>query len=672
MKKKVFDISCPAHKSARQFTFFRTDYYRTLIFFLFVSLQGIGQNIPSFWADNPYNKGSRTKWLNEFSKHISLKDSLLSWDDYIIRQEFRFCSESEVVETWGRGQELPGIYFKEQLPVFFQRRLDFDRFDPGKGSFEWIFTGRDGGFTVAVTNDSIWLFQRFYDSFALNDLTGASLYSRRHPEKIWATSGIAYQGKLKSLEITVTHRLELILHINGIIAARQLFLHDVTAHQLRCVDKTADINGKMLLPKTKTCKVVVNPDRTYQEMLGFGGITIPTAYQSLSEQGKKQWWKMIREYNLLIHREYPIGQKLRRTMDNWDHPEDATVHYYGDNFPNSEISDFEYIKKIQDMGGTNIFEFWKLPLWVQTPTDIDIGLYVKSMVAYCKTAKEKTGRAPDIVGIQNETSQPDSIWYLMVLKLRAGLDEAGFKNIKIHMHNAPNLAKGIDAARSFTGDPQVWAVIDYSAVNMYDYQDYLANPDGYDHLMREFRELTADKPFLSTEISVNRSNLQIHSYKLAFQMGQLYHKNLTVSDASAIIYCWALLNNVQYSYNMSRSLFGVDELNGFIPAPFGFQDRVFGGFSRRVSKGMRRMDVQSGDSDLLSVAFISPNHTHRTLILMNRGTCPMELQIEGISGFTWEEKTSQYCRNDISRANGQVFIQPGEIITLTNVPLGGD
>jgi hypothetical protein len=638
-----------------------------LLFFLFQS--GLGQNIPSFMANDRYNSMSRSPWIREFSDQVILKDTEVPADDYMICKEFSFRAADEVT-TWGRGKEIPGIYFDEHLPGFFKRRLDFDEFNAEQGRLDWIFTGTDGGFTVSITKDSLWLFQRFYDSFAFNSIQDKTLYSKRHPEKIWMTSAMAWQGKLRTLELTVTHKLELILHVNETMTAHQQLVNDVTAHQLRWTGNNPSVTGKMLGQKTRNCEITVNRDVKYQKMLGFGGIAIPTAYQGLSEEGKEQWWKIVKEYNLLLHREYPIGQKLNPEMDNWDHIGDATVHYYGDNFPNSEISDFDYIKKVQDMGGLNIFEFWKLPSWVQSSKTVDTEAYVRAMLSYCKTAKEKTGRAPAIVGVQNEITQPAETWTAMTLALRKALDETGFREVKIHMHNSSFLRGGVRAAEAFTGNPEVWSDIDYSASNMYDYQNYFTNPDGFDSTLIRFHELTADKPFISTELSVNRPCYQVDSYRIAFQMGQLYYKNLTLCDAVALMYCWTILNTVQPSYSMSRSLFGVDELNGFIPGSFGFHDRVFGGFSRRVREGMERVDVRSGDSDLLAVAFTGQHDRMRTLILMNRDTAPVNVQMADGYKYKWMETASQYYRNKVSdQVPSALIIQPGEIITLTNVPL---
>ena len=93
----------------------------------------------------------------------------------------------------------------------------------------------------------------------------------------------------------------------------------------------------VLRPATVRSVVTVNPSKHHQSMIGFGGITTPTAYAELSVEGKRQWWRLVSEYNPLIQREYPNGTRLNPAMVN-----------------------------------------------------------------YCQTSLKKAGRAPQVVGIQNE------------------------------------------------------------------------------------------------------------------------------------------------------------------------------------------------------------------------------------------------------------------------------
>jgi hypothetical protein len=656
----------------------QSTYLILTVLFLACTKTIFGQ-IPSLLSENNmYNRPGDAEWLNDFKLSIDLVENK-GIDSLNTDKTFSFNSKTGLVETWGRGTELPGVYFDENLPLFFLRQLNFSSFSPDNGVLEWIFTGRLGGVTVAASADSIWLIQRFYGAYGFNNLVGDKLEMSRHPEKIWSVSRTAYSGEIKSIALISNHKIEIQLFVNGQKIATQRCLQDLSHHQLRFVGNHANILGKLMKPISKKVNIRINENVRYQKMLGWGGIAISTAYKMLSEKGKEKWWQFISEYNLLVHREYPIGQLLNEQMDNWDNQEDAMVHYYGDNFPNSEISDFNYIKKIQELGGINIFEFWKFPPWVKEDTksnqsnsavQVNVENYCKAMINYCQTAKTKTGKAPAIVGIQNERALPAKTWQKMTLALRSALDNNGFEEVKIHMHNASNLNRGIAAAKAFTSSKEVWGKVDFSATNMYDYQGYFANPDGYDEMLQEFKSIIGDKPFLSTELSVNSPFYQISSYRLAFAMAQLYHKNLVIANASSIMYCWILLNNVQATYDATRSLFGIDEIHGNVPKPSGFQTRAFGAFSRRIKKDMQRMGASSDFKDLLFTFY--SGQPGETAVLLNRSLQPVVVDISTFN-FTplWIEKVSYFAENEVMKwdKNKNLTIQPGEIITLSNVSL---
>jgi hypothetical protein len=102
---------------------------------------------------------------------------------------------------------------------------------------------------------------------------------------------------------------------------------------------------------------------------------------------------------------------------------------------------------------------------------------------------------------------------------------------------------------------------------MYDYQNHFSDPDSFDRFLAEWRQVTGDKEFLSTKPCVDNSRYQVSSYRLALVMGELYHTNLTVADASAILYCWLLCNVERPSYGWTRTLFVADPVRGFVPFP---------------------------------------------------------------------------------------------------------
>jgi O-glycosyl hydrolase len=570
--------------------------------------------------------------------------------------------------AWGRGRE-NRVFFPEFLPAVFERTLVLGDCELRDGRLEWIFTGERGGFTVTIGRDGILLYQRFYDSFAFNHIEGKN---PRHPEWRAPEARAAFGGSLRAVTVTMDYKFGLSVALNGRAVLHQECLLDISRHQIRLTGAKSRAAGKMLRPVAESVVLRIDPTRRHQTMMGFGGITTPTAYAQLSTEGKRRWWRLVREYNLLIQREYPIGARLNRRMDNWDRLEDATPHYYGDNFPNGEISDFDYIKTLRKLGGRVWFEFWALPPWVGG----DVEKYAEAMVSYCQVCKRRAGAPPDVVGVQNEVHQSEDMFHKMTLSLRRRLNEAGFESVRIHMSDSGSLSGGIKRAQAFLNSEEVWSAIDYSASHMYDYQNYFTEPDDFDVRLHQWRQLTGDKPFLSTELCINNSKYQLPCYRVALAMGQLYHKNLVLADAAAICYCWTLLNVQQPSYGATRSLFVPDRAHGFVPAASSYQLRVFGAYSRRIREGMVRVEVTTGIDDLLVCAFAGKGG-NGTVIALNRATKPRELRVVW-PGLVFEEMeiADQYHENEVRKASAadedgrtMVTVEPGAFVTLTNAAL---
>ncbi len=569
----------------------------------------------------------------------------------------------------------PRKYFPELLPALFERTLVIDSFSGAESRLAWIFTGPTGGFTVEVEPARARLVQRYYDSLALGQ--GPA----KHPERTSEESSVEYAGALRAITVRVDHRLGVSVLLNGKEVLRQNCLLDVNRHQLAFTGGTGGARGRLFPSVAEAAQVTVNASARRQRMLGFGGITISTAYARLSEEGKRLWWRKVAEYNLLLQREYPVGKHLNREMTNWDHLQDASPHNYGDTFPNGEVSDFQYIRALRRIGGKVIFEFWELPDWAQRDWHdstgklyqgvADVDAYAKAMLRYCQVSREKTGAPPDIVGIQNEGKQPAPICQQMTLALRKALDEAGFRAVKIHMQNTSKLFDGINVAKAFTERPEVWKSIDYAATNMYDYQTFFFDPDGFNARLRQFKEIIGTKPFLSIELCVNNNKFQGHSYRIALAMGQLYHKNLTLLDTVAIVYCWTLLNTEQPSYGWTRTLMVPDAEHNFVPVAPSHQLRVFGAYSRRVREGMTRLEAASSNENLLVTAFEGAGGA-RTLVLLNRALAPQRVRISWPGKpFRYMETVSPREENVVRAAPpGEVTVEPGSLVTLSNVELG--
>jgi O-glycosyl hydrolase len=571
---------------------------------------------------------------------------------------------------------------RADLPAFFERTLELTDALPQNGRLEWIFTGPHAGFTVYLSATQVELQQRYYDSIGLS--SGAN-----YPSRVTEDEKRNYAGTAKSLTVLVDAHLAIHVLLNGSLILTERCVFDVTRHQLKLdAPRTMHeiVSGRLLREDPLPVTLSIDAGKPHQTMLGFGGSASIPGYASLSDEGKRQYWELLRHYNLLIDREYPMGTELKRDLSNMDNLADATPHYYGDNFPNGEVSDFDYGRRTLDMGGSVIYEMWALPRWATVAWQPDPGspplfdawkkpvsraadpeTYASIVVDYCKRLKEHTGSPPQIVGIENEVEQPLEVFAKMTTVLRSELDRAGFTTTRIHMADAPYVSMAINRVNALKADPAAWSATDYVTAHQYDYQHFLSDPDQFDAPLRALHEASAGKPFLATEICLNDKNAQEPSYRLAFQVAQLYHKDLTLLDAEALLYCWLLLDVEEPTFGGSRSLLVPDRTNGNVPVASSFQLRVLGAWSRHITRGMTRVEISSDDPDVLTTAFTQGSHA--TLIVMNRATGERVLHIAGPGSPVWKqmERTSLYLANASAtmKSNQEVAIAPGEIVTLS-------
>lgn len=132
--------------------------------------------------------------------------------------------------------------------------------------------------------------------------------------------------------------------MNGVQLLKGPLLFDVTRHPvINVASRTAHtvVTGVITEPEAQAAIVTIRPADVHLTMLGFGGSPSMCAYAELSDEGKRQYWDVLKRYNLPLLCEYPRGTQLKPDLGNFDDVRDAAPHCYGDNFPNSEVSDFD-------------------------------------------------------------------------------------------------------------------------------------------------------------------------------------------------------------------------------------------------------------------------------------------------------------------------------------------
>lgn len=595
-----------------------------------------------------------------------------------VAETFHFVADGPTGPGWSRPDEIARKYFQDNLTGLFERSITLNGGLPARTALRWIFTGPRAGLTIELTSSQVRIAERYYDSMGFYDGQG------NYPQKTVLSLERQYTGEARELTVIADGHLGVRVLVNGADVLAGPLLFDLTRHQLMFVaPRTAHdvVDGALLRPEVRPATVVLRDSEAHQTMLGFGGSPSIPAYEELSDAGKREYWQLLKRYNLLLSREYPMGSELKPDLSNLEDPSDATPHYYGDNFPNSELSSFDYSRHVLDLGGSVIYELWAPPSWAtvawQGSSAVDTwnkpikrvanpDEYARIVVTYCQKAKAATGSAPAIVGIENEVDQPPEVFSAMALALRRALDQAGFSQTKIHMADASFMFLGIDRATELRKNPEAWKALDYSAVHEYDFQEFIANPDLYDARMKQMHEAAAGKPFLATEICFNDPHDQEPSYRIALAAAQLYHKNLTELDAIALMYCWLLLDVEQPTFAGSRALLAPDRTRGWIPVPTSFELRVLGAYSRHILKGMTRIGVESSDPDLLASAFLSGND--ETLVVVNRAATARTVTVSGATHKWVEmEHTGLEEDNETSPLPEQIVVAPGEIVVLSTI-----
>ncbi len=564
-------------------------------------------------------------------------------------------------ESWGQGK-VSAWFSPERLPAVFRRtirpELTFQ-----SAPWDWSFTGPRAGLTIKVRAGRAVIQRRHWDSTAFQTMRDQPA---RHPWWHQQALDLPFDGPLRSIEVLADSDGMVRVEVNGSESRTFPWTEDLIRHQIR-IPADREFRATIDAPGPEAVTLQVHAERPRQTMIGFGGIASMPAYHLLPPAARQEWWRLLRKYNLLIQREYPVGRRLNREMNNWDDPAEAVPHYYGDNFPNGELSDFAYLRELRRQGGQIWFEFWGLPEWVGD----DDEAYARAMINYCLRTREATGRAPEIVGIQNEVHQSAERWHSMTRALRAALNHAGLHATRIHMSDAATLKDGLRRLEAFQSDPEVWKMIDFTATHMYDAQDHFHSPRDFDPLLVKWREQSSGKPFLSTELCVNDNAWQLDSYRGALPMARLYHQNLAVADAAAVLFCWTLLNVEQPSYGWTRSLFVPDESRGGTPVASSHQLRLYGAWSRRIHAGMRRLETSvAGASGLLASAW-QGNGEQATVVAYNPTYRPLSLAVDWPGkSFTTLELADPWHQNVPAAAPGPVVrVPPGAIVTLTNVPL---
>ena len=217
------------------------------------------------------------------------KINIPQWEEPkgVVATDFTLGYGKVVRAGWGGYSLNERKYFHQVLPAVFKKTLVLDSINGDRG-IKWIITGPNEGFYITVKNNQFQFYKQYYNSFGFNiGLEKDPTY----PQSKANTLTIIADRPIKAITVEMDYKLGLQISLNGKEVMSEIFIEDIRRNRIHLSGKEGKLNARIQEPENVQASVNVNPNTTFQKMLGWGGTTTPTAYHELSEAGKAKWWK---------------------------------------------------------------------------------------------------------------------------------------------------------------------------------------------------------------------------------------------------------------------------------------------------------------------------------------------------------------------------------------------
>jgi glucuronoarabinoxylan endo-1,4-beta-xylanase len=447
---------------------------------------------------------------------------------------------------------------------------------------------------------------------------------------------------------------------------------------------------KMVIEAQAQSTITINVSKTFQTIEGFGGFG-----------AKKVWWETAPYYdeeylNKTINN---LGATIFRTQIYWDgenvndNDDPRKINASGFNFgPTSDNGkQFPFLKALNNKGAKILATVWTPPVWMKLlkdPSRIPKECYncgncpvsdprrsvcggqlnpvyyeefAEYLVAYVKTLKQKTGVDLYGISIQNEPYFANPFEanvmlpaeYAEVLKVVGQrFSDEGLTTKFFGPEHMAEWSWGIQKkyVHEILEDPDVSSFIDIYAVH--GYVDGVTpdhgSAEGWTELYNNIT-VAHGKPLWMTETSASDEK----GYTLAFNMARSLYLALKFGRITAWIY-WAMADAVIINNELT---------------PLGY---AFKNYYRHIRPGAIRVDAQSTDTDILTLAFKDPVSSALTVILINQSDQQKSVKASFVSSrsqfLLYRTSSSENCR-DLGILNSSSIVLPAKSIsTVTNAP----
>lgn len=384
-----------------------------------------------------------------------------------------------------------------------------------------------------------------------------------------------------------------------------------------------------ITPEPDPITITVNPASVKQEMVGFGGAL--TWYCNWMTQSSKK-----NEIADLIFTD--LGIDIIR-FKNWYYPDDypavKTTDVMTDDYakaPWDATNELYTLAKNRNANVKTLLSSWGPPKSLKDNNSSregtlkkDAGVFMYDAFAdYWVDILDHVPFDPDYISIQNEPTYTNSGW--TTCKWGA-VESATLPDYNIAFDKVYDKIKDRTHVPIMIG-PESQDVPTYSAFanvlknkahcGMFAYHPYNINSGtSSDQIVSSLKVIgnISDKPNIMTEFSDN-----LNWYNTAL----FIHNSLVHANSSGYIY-WKLVWATPGS-GTDAGMISISESDKskYVVTPFYY---LIKHFSKNIDAGYHRVETTSSNSSLLSTAFISPDNTKLTLIIINNGSTTLEVNM---------------------------------------------
>jgi glucuronoarabinoxylan endo-1,4-beta-xylanase len=150
-------------------------------------------------------------------------------------------------------------------------------------------------------------------------------------------------------------------------------------------------------------------------------------------------------------------------------------------------------------------------------------------------------------------------------------------------------------------------------------------PDSYLTQMADASATAADLPLFQTEFDTQGDGGTGGGFETAWVM----HNALAVEGVQAFLY-WSLFWAGPSTQAPSNAMIWISEGN------YTLRDQYYAmrHFARYTDPGYTRIDVTSSQSDVRASAYLAPDSSQLTLVMLNVGSCDAQVTADSIAGFS--------------------------------------